>query len=108
MLSGGQRQRVAIARAVLRRTPVLVLDEATSALDPRSEAALLARLRRTHPEQTLIVIAHRLAAVVDLPRVVVLADGRIREQGSVGELLAAGGLFAAMLRRQGAEAVGVR
>lgn len=108
LLSGGQRQRVAIARAVLRRTPVLVLDEATSALDPRSEAALLARLRRTHPEQTLIVIAHRLAAVVDLPRVVVLADGRIREQGSVGELLAAGGLFAAMLRRQGAEAVGVR
>ena len=105
LLSGGQRQRVAIARAVLRRTPVLVLDEATSALDPRSEAALLDRLREFRPGQTLIVIAHRLAAVAELPRVVVLADGRVREQGSVGELLAADGLFAAMARRQGAEAV---
>mgnify|MGYP001166037281 CR=1 FL=1 len=108
LLSGGQRQRVAIARAVLRRTPVLVLDEATSALDPQSEAALIERLREMQPEQTLIVIAHRLAAVANLPRIVVLADGRVREQGSAGELLAAGGLFAAMLRRQGAEAVTVR
>lgn len=108
LLSGGQRQRVAIARAVLRRTPVLVLDEATSALDPQSEAVLLGRLREARPEQTLIVIAHRLAAVANLPRMVVMAEGRVREQGSAGELLAADGLFAAMLRRQGAEAVTVR
>lgn len=108
LLSGGQRQRVAIARAVLRRTPVLVLDEATSALDPQSEAALIERLREMQPEQTLIVIAHRLAAVANLPRIVVLADGRVREKGSAGELLDADGLFAAMLRRQGAEAVTVR
>ncbi|MFT4296078.1 MAG: ATP-binding cassette domain-containing protein [Micropruina sp.] len=108
LLSGGQRQRVAIARAVLRRTPVLVLDEATSALDPQAEAALLARLREFRPEQTLIVIAHRLAAVAELPRIVVLADGRVREQGSAGDLLAAGGLFAAMARQQGAEAEAVR
>ncbi len=108
LLSGGQRQRVAIARAVLRRTPVLVLDEATSALDPQSEAALLTRLREFRPGQTLIVIAHRLAAVADQPRVVVLADGHVREQGSAGELLAADGLFAAMARRQGAVAVTAR
>ncbi|MGL5817025.1 MAG: ABC transporter ATP-binding protein/permease [Phycicoccus sp.] len=101
LLSGGQRQRVAIARMLLRRTPVLVLDEATSALDVHSERRLLDALERARPDQTRIVVAHRLAAVRDLPHIVVLDDGHVTEAGDHASLLAAGGRYAAMARRQG-------
>lgn len=100
LLSGGQRQRVAVARQLLRRTPVLVLDEATSALDVRGERALLDALAAARPDQTRVVVAHRLAAVRDVPTIVVLAHGRVVEAGDHATLLAAGGAYAAMARTQ--------
>lgn len=100
LLSGGQRQRVAIARALLRATPVLVLDEATSALDVRSEHTVLRAIEETRPGQTRLVVAHRLAAVRDVPTIVVLAEGRVVETGDHAGLLAADGRYAAMVRHQ--------
>lgn len=100
LLSGGQRQRVAIARALLRRTPVLVLDEATSALDVRGERTLLAALEAARPRQTRVVVAHRLTAVRHVATIAVLVEGRVVESGDHGSLLAAGGRYAEMVRRQ--------
>lgn len=94
LLSGGQRQRVAIARALLRRSPVLVLDEASSALDADRERRLLTALRAANGAGTLLVIAHRLDAVRDADRIVVLDAGRVVEDGTYDELVAADGLFA--------------
>jgi len=103
-LSGGERQRVAIARAILKRSPVLVFDEATSSLDSLSEASILEALRRVARGHTSLVIAHRLSTVVDADRIVVLAAGRVAEQGTHGELLAAGGAYAALWNTQQREA----
>jgi ATP-binding cassette subfamily B protein len=85
-LSGGERQRVAIARALLQKPRVLILDEATSALDSATEAALLSRLRDELSERTVLVIAHRLSAILWADRIVVLRDGGVAEQGSHIEL----------------------
>ncbi|MGL5819902.1 MAG: ABC transporter ATP-binding protein/permease [Phycicoccus sp.] len=101
LLSGGQRQRVAVARVLLRRTPVLVLDEATSALDVHAERRLLDALEQARPEQTRLVVAHRLAAVRALPRIVVMDDGRVAEVGDHRALVAVDGRYAAMAHRQG-------
>ena len=81
-LSGGQRQRVAIARAILADAPILVLDEATSALDSESEAAVQGALENLMRGRTSIVVAHRLSTVASLDRIVVLADGKIVEDGT--------------------------
>jgi ATP-binding cassette, subfamily B, bacterial MsbA len=99
-LSGGQRQRVAIARAVLKNPRVLILDEATSALDNESEALVQEALERLMLERTTFVIAHRLSTVRNAHRIVVLADGRIKELGSHDALLRQGGLYAALYERQ--------
>ncbi len=93
-LSGGQRQRLAIARAIYKNAPILILDEATSALDNESERLVQDALARLMVGRTTLIIAHRLSTIEHADRVVVLADGRIVEQGSHAELLAANGLFA--------------
>jgi ATP-binding cassette, subfamily B, bacterial MsbA len=93
-LSGGQRQRLAIARAIYKDAPVLILDEATSALDSESERAVQDALERLMQGRTTVVIAHRLSTIEHADRVVVLDRGRIVEQGTHAQLLAAGGLYA--------------
>jgi len=93
-LSGGQRQRLAIARAIYKDAPVLILDEATSALDSESERAVQDALVRLMRGRTTLVIAHRLSTIEHADRVVAMEHGRIVEQGSHAELLAAGGLYA--------------
>ena len=99
-LSGGQRQRIAIARAVLQEASILVLDEATSALDSESEVHIQAALAEAMRGRTTIVIAHRLSTVQAMDRIVVLGEGRIVEQGSHGQLLAAGRMYAGLWAHQ--------
>ena len=93
-LSGGQRQRIAIARAILRNAPLLLLDEATSSLDAESETLVQEALAHSMEGRTTLVIAHRLSTIEHADRVVAMDRGRIVEQGSHAELLAAGGLYA--------------
>jgi subfamily B ATP-binding cassette protein MsbA len=99
-LSGGQRQRLAIARAVLKDAPILILDEATAALDAESEQLVQSALDRLIPDRTTLVIAHRLSTVEHADQVLVLDQGRLVEQGRHAELLARGGLYAALHRMQ--------
>ena len=94
LLSGGQRQRLAIARAILRDAPILILDEATAALDNESERLVQDALQRLMPERTTLVIAHRLSTIEHADQVLVLDQGRLVEQGTHAELLAAGGRYA--------------
>jgi ATP-binding cassette subfamily B protein len=99
-LSGGQRQRIAIARAILRDAPLLLLDEATSALDAENERLVQTALANLMVGRTTLVIAHRLATIQRLKRIVVLEEGRVVAEGSHAELVERGGLYARLARLQ--------
>ncbi len=99
-LSGGQRQRIAIARAILRDAPVLLLDEATSALDSENERLVQAALGKLMVGRTTLVIAHRLATVLEADRIVVMDQGRINAIGRHDQLIAQGGLYARLAALQ--------
>jgi ATP-binding cassette subfamily B protein len=99
-LSGGERQRVGLARALLANPRLLILDEATSALDGRTEAAIQATLRKVRTGRTTLVVAHRLSTIADADQILVIRRGKIVEGGDHATLLANGGEYAALWRRQ--------
>ena len=99
-LSGGQRQRIAIARVLLKDAPILILDEATSALDSEAEAAIQEQLEHLMAGKTVIAIAHRLSTIAAMDRLIIMDKGQIVEQGTHGELLKRGGLYADLWTRQ--------
>lgn len=103
LLSTGQRQLVAFARAVLANPSILILDEATSSVDTRTELLIQDALRTISEGRTAFVIAHRLSTVRDADRIIVIEDGSIAEEGTYGQLLAAGGLFSRLHEAQFAE-----
>ncbi len=99
-LSGGQRQRIAIARAILKNAPLLLLDEATSALDAESEILVQQGLNAAMQGRTTLIIAHRLATVQKVDRIVVMEHGRIVETGTPEDLRKQSGLYARLARLQ--------
>ena len=99
-LSGGQRQRLAIARALIRDPEILLLDEATSQLDANTERDIRKAIAAASKGRTTIMIAHRLASVQHADRIFVFDTGRIVEQGRHDELVAMGGIYAAMVATQ--------
>jgi ATP-binding cassette subfamily B protein len=99
-LSGGERQRIAIARAILKNAPVLLLDEATSALDAESETLVQGALETLMKGRSTLVIAHRLATIVNADRILVIEAGRLVEEGAHASLMAANGLYARLARLQ--------
>lgn len=99
-LSGGERQRISIARAFLKDAPIILLDEATASLDVENETLIQSALSRLIQEKTVLVIAHRMRTVEGADKIVVLADGRVAEQGAPDELYRQDGLYARMVRLQ--------
>lgn len=100
LLSGGQKQRISIARIFLKNPSILILDEATSALDSVTEEEIRQSFSELSQGRTTIMIAHRLATIKDADRIVLIEDGRIREEGTHKELIALGGEYAQLYRTQ--------
>ena len=93
-LSGGEKQRISIARAILKDAPVILLDEATASLDPENEVEVQKAIDTLVKGRTVIAIAHRLRTVMNADRIIVLDNGRVKEEGTHGSLMQAGGLYA--------------
>ncbi|MCM1289040.1 MAG: ATP-binding cassette domain-containing protein, partial [Clostridium sp.] len=104
-LSGGERQRISIARALLKDAPIVLLDEATASLDVENETKIQGALSRLLAGKTVLVIAHRMRTVEAADKIIVLADGRVAEEGAPTELMEKNGLYRRMveLQRQSAE-----
>ena len=99
-LSGGQKQRISIARAVLRLPRILIFDDCLSAVDTETEAVILGNLRRIMKDRTSIIVSHRVSTVRDADLILVLDEGEVVERGSHSELLAHGGLYSELQRKQ--------
>ena len=99
-LSGGEKQRVAIARTILKNPKIIMLDEATAALDTETEEHIQDALSTLSTGRTTLVIAHRLSTITKADQIVVLSEGRVAERGTHDDLLAAGGRYASMWRKQ--------
>jgi ATP-binding cassette subfamily B multidrug efflux pump len=99
-LSGGQKQRTSIARAVMRQPRILILDDALSAVDTYTEEEILHRLRAVMRGRTSLIISHRISTVKDADQIIVLHEGGIVEQGTHDELLAVGGIYAELYKKQ--------
>lgn len=99
-LSGGERQRISIARALLKDAPIVLLDEATASLDVENETKVQGALSRLLAGKTVLVIAHRMRTVEAADKIVVLADGRVAEEGTPAELMDKNGLYRRMVELQ--------
>ena len=99
-LSGGERQRISIARAFLKNAPVILLDEATASLDVENETLIQTALSRLIKDKTVLVIAHRMRTVAGADKIVVLADGKVAEQGTPEQLMKKGGVYRHMVELQ--------
>lgn len=99
-LSGGERQRISIARAFLKNAPIILLDEATASLDVENETLIQTALSRLIKDKTVLIIAHRMRTIAGADQTVVLAEGKVREQGTPAELLERGGLYSHMAALQ--------
>ena len=104
-LSGGERQRISIARALLKNAPIVLLDEATASLDVENETKVQGALSHLLAGKTVLVIAHRMRTVEAADKVIVLADGKVAEQGSPAELISRkDGIFRRMTKLQASSA----
>ncbi|KAH0785802.1 ABC transporter family protein [Histomonas meleagridis] len=99
-LSGGQKQRICISRAILANSPILLLDEATSALDTESERLIHDSLEKFRKDRTVILVAHRLATVINADRILLFQNGQVVEEGTHQELIARNGLYADLVKYQ--------